>query len=428
VKFHYLLVDDLIGRDEFERRVEEMITASGDLLDEQTAAMVVVRDLGRTHIKVRDLFAASSLACLFCKVISVGQPREFERPDGSAGRVVNVMVGDETGRARLTLWDEKAEGVHEIEIGDVLEVLGRPKEGGRLPEITGLAVQKAACEIACPEEADSPARPNRDVDLEVRLIAVEPPRTFTRRDGSTGELVEAVIGNEDGTFRLVCWSPPLLEAVQAGSNIILRGVSARSSDRGTEYSIGETGSIAPAGREITLPISRIADLQEGGSYALAGTVVSTQSPRSFVTRNGRPSSVRNLVLADETGEVPVVVWGEKALEHLIPGDRIEIYNASARRGRYGDLELSLSWGSALVVQTEDQEEITVEGTIIATRQGTCIDTGSTCYLLAQSLPIGYDVRAHGTLHRGVISLNRWETVIPDPTALRERLDRFCTGD
>ncbi|WP_231476649.1 hypothetical protein [Methanoculleus sp. MH98A] len=133
MKFHYLLVDDLLEKGEFERRVEEKVAESGDLLDERTAAMLVVKDLGRSHIRIRDLAAAPSLACFFAKVLSVGEPREFERPDGTPGIVANVTVGDETGRARLTLWDEKAAGVSEIEAGDVLEILAGRRGKERSP-------------------------------------------------------------------------------------------------------------------------------------------------------------------------------------------------------------------------------------------------------------------------------------------------------
>ena len=40
MKFHYLLVDDLLKKEEFERRVEEKVVESGDLLDERAAAML----------------------------------------------------------------------------------------------------------------------------------------------------------------------------------------------------------------------------------------------------------------------------------------------------------------------------------------------------------------------------------------------------
>jgi len=423
VKFHYLLVDDLLKKEEFERRVEEKVAESGDLLDDRTAAMLVVKDLGRSHIRIADLPAAPSLACFFAKVLAVEEPREFERPDGAPGIVANVMVGDETGRARLTLWDEKAAGVAEIEAGDVLEILGRPKGGGRVPDVTAVAVQQAACEIACEEDADAPG-PGPVGDLEVRVISIENPRTFKRRDGTPGEMVEAVVGNEDGVFRLVAWVPAVLLGVEPGESIVIRGAVARDSDRGIEYSLGEAASISPSDQEIAVQMNTVADVEEGGSYSLTGTVVRVQPPHSFVTRSGRQSSVRNIVIADPTGEVPVVIWGEKADEHLVPGDRIEVYNAAARRGRYGDLEVHLSWGSALVVLTGEEKEVEVEGTVVATRQGAALDTGDGCYLLREPLPIGDHLRARGTVHRGVISLSHLEAIIPDSEALQRRLDRI----
>jgi replication factor A1 len=426
VKFHYLLVDDLVSKEEFERRVEEKVAESGDLLDDRTAAMLVVRDLGRAHIRIRDLAAAPSLACFFAKVLSVEEPREFERPDGSPGIVANVIVGDETGRARLTLWDEKAAAVAEIEAGDVLEILGRPKGGGKIPDVTAVAVQEAACEITC-EETAATGGPGPARDIEVRLIAIENPRTFTRRDGTPGEMVEAVIGNEDGIFRLVAWAPDLLLGVEPGGNVVIRGAAARESDRGIEYSIGESASISPLDRNIDLPMDTVAGIEEGGTYSLAGAVVSVQPPHSFVTKSGRQSSVRNLVVADPTGEVPVVVWGEKADERLVPGDRIEVYNATARRGRYGGIEVHLSWGSALVILGEEEEEIEVTGTVVATRQGISLETGDACYLLHEPLPVGYIVRVRGMVHRGVIHLDHLEPMIPNRDELQRRLDQFLEG-
>ncbi|ABN57843.1 MULTISPECIES: nucleotide-binding protein [Methanoculleus] len=424
MKFHYLLVDDLLEKGEFERRVEGKVAESGDLLDERTAAMLVVKDLGRSHIRIRDLAAAPSLACFFAKVLAVEEPREFERPDGTPGLVANVTVGDETGRARLTLWDEKAAGVSEIEAGDVLEILGRPKGKGKVPDVTAVAVQEAACEISCDEGRDASA-PGPAGDLEVRLISIESPRAFVRRDGTPGEMVEAVIGNEDGVFRLVAWAPAVLLGVEPGENVVIRGAVARENDRGVEYSLGESASVVHSDGEIDLPMNTVAGIEEGGTYSLAGTVLSVQPPHSFTTRNGRQSSVRNLVIADPTGEIPVVVWGEKADEHLVPGDRIEVYNATARRGRYGDLEVHLSWGSALVLLAQEEKEVEVEGTIIATREGIALDTGDACYLLDEPLPIGSRVRARGRVHRGVICLSDIEAVMPDQKDLQRRLDRFA---
>ncbi len=116
VLFHYALIDDLITQEEFERRVEEKIEECGDLLDEPTAAMLVVDALGRQHVKIRDLSGKSSLFCFFAKVLEKTEPKEFDRKDGEKGWVATLLVGDETGTTRIVLWDEKAGAVLEIRL------------------------------------------------------------------------------------------------------------------------------------------------------------------------------------------------------------------------------------------------------------------------------------------------------------------------
>ena len=85
--FHYALVDDLISKEEFERRVETKIEECGDLVDEPTAAMLVVGELGRQHVKIRGLGGKSSLFSFFGKVIDKTEPKEFDRKDGEKGWV-----------------------------------------------------------------------------------------------------------------------------------------------------------------------------------------------------------------------------------------------------------------------------------------------------------------------------------------------------
>ncbi len=424
MKFHYFLVDDLITREAFEERVEETIAASGDLLDEQTAAMVVVREMGRAHVKIQDVSAASSLACFFAKVVSVGKTREFEREDGTKGAVANVIVGDETGRARVVLWDEKAEAAGEIETGDVLEILGRPK-GGVPPEVHATALQKAACEITCAETAAGAARTTGpDGDLVVKLIAKRPVRQFTRRDGTTGEMVEAVVGDAAGVARLVAWVPALLEGFEPGTTLRIAGAAEKTGEQGVEYSLGESATATAEDAEITVPTMPIADVREGETCSVSARVVSLQLPRNFTTRDGRSSCVRNLMIADETGEIPLVLWGDDAQEHLVPGDRIEVYNAVARSGRYNPLELSLSRGGAFLVRSDEEEEVDLVGTVIATSLGICIDTAAACYLIDIPLPVGIEVRIQGALHRKRIAVRHYEAVTPDAGALMTRARRL----
>ncbi len=227
--FHYALVDDLITKEEFERRVEAKIDECGDLVDEPTAAMMVVGELGREHVKIKGLSAKSSLFSFFGKVFDKTEPKEFDRADGEKGWVATLLLGDETGTTRVVLWDEKAGAALDTAIGDVLEVIGR-HPGKNNHEIYALALRKAGCEITCTAPGGIGSLSTEPVELDVVLLTVEPPRTFTKRDGSTGEMAEAIIGDSEGTARLVAWAPELLAGMPAGTTVHI--TNAKPNNRG----------------------------------------------------------------------------------------------------------------------------------------------------------------------------------------------------
>ncbi len=58
------------------------------------------------------------------KVLRVYDPREFDREEGTKGKVVNIHIGDETGKARVVLWDEDVGLVEkgEIKENDIIKV------------------------------------------------------------------------------------------------------------------------------------------------------------------------------------------------------------------------------------------------------------------------------------------------------------------
>ncbi len=249
MQFHYALVDDLLSREEFERRVEEKIRDCGDLVDELTGAMLVVADLGRQHVKIHGLVAKSSLFSFFAKVIEKSEPKEFDRADGEKGLVASILVGDETGETRLVLWDEKAMAAQEIEKGDVLEVIGKP--GKRPGDIMALAIRKASCEIECRSNIQPlNTAPAERVMIEARLLSIEEPRFFTRRDGKGGEMRGAVIGDGSGTARLICWMPEILDDLVPGTTLRITGAVDRSRPPVREYSVDEKSTIEPIDLEI----------------------------------------------------------------------------------------------------------------------------------------------------------------------------------
>jgi replication factor A1 len=407
--FHYALVDDLISREEFEQRVEAKIDECGDLVDEPTAAMMVIGELGRAHVRIRDLSGKSSLFSFFGKVLDKTDPKVFDRPDGEKGAVATLLLGDATGSVRVVLWDERAGAADEIAPGEVLEVIGRPPGKGRR-EIYALALRKASCRIECempPGTATS--LKTEPVDLDVLVLVNEPPRAYTRRDGTTGELAEALVGDADGTARIVAWAPELLRGVLPGMSIHITGARPNTRIEGRAYSLDEKSSVARSDAGVSIPFTPAGSVADQGTYSVQGTVKRIREPRSFTTRSGASSWVRNILITDGKEELKVVLWGDNALLPLSRGCSVEIYHGTAKPGRSADIELHAGKGCCLRLPGEAERTITFEGTVIPDHGGVFIDNGEERYLLdGDKLPFWHDVRVTGTVSGSRIRPDHWE--------------------
>jgi replication factor A1 len=426
VLFHYALVDDLISKEEFERRVDAKIEECGDLVDEPTAAMLVVGELGRQHVKIRGLAGKSSLFSFFGKVIDKTEPKEFDRKDGEKGWVATLLTGDETGTTRVVLWDEKAGAAVDIAPGDVLEIIGRhPANSSN--EIYALALRKASCEITCslPAHGVSGESLSTDpVDLDAVLIAQEEPRTFSRRDGSTGEMIEAVIGDTKGTARIVAWAPALLAGISPGTSLCIKGAKPDKRSAGRAYSLDEKSSVEIATKVIEVPFSPLSSVSDGGIYSVRGDVKEVKEPRSFTSRNGSASWVRNILISDGNDDLRIVFWGENALLPVYPGDVIEIYHATARPGRSGGIELGVGRGSAMRLPKDESCPIVFQGTIISGHGCTFIDNGTERYLIDGDFPHGIEMQVTGILSGSRIIPKDARTLDLKPEPLLAQIQSF----
>ncbi len=427
--FHYALVDDLLSKEEFERRVEAKIDECGDLVDEPTAAMLVIGELGRQHVKIRGLSGKSSLFSFFGKVIDKTEPKEFDRKDGEKGWVATLLLADETGTTRVVLWDEKAGAAGDIDIGDVLEIIGR-HPGRSTTEIYALALRKAGCEITCalPKNgAPGESLSTEAVDLDVVLIAQEEPRTFNRKDGTTGEMREIVVGDDRGTARVVVWAPDLVTGIPTGTSVHISGAKPDRRGTGRGYSLDEKSSVTVTGQVITVPFAGLSSVGEEGVYSVQGDVKEVREPRSFTSRDGSGSWVRNIVVSDGKDELKVVLWGEKALIPVSPGDRVEIYHATAKPGRFGGIELGAGRGSSFRVPAREPEPIVFEGTIIAGPGCTFIDNGAERYIIEGDLPHGSEMRVTGVLSGSRIIPDQVQPMEISPETLLREIREFRNG-
>jgi len=409
VLFHYSLVDDLIGKEEFEQRVERKIDECGDLIDEPAAAMMIVSELGRAHVKIQGLSAKSSLFSFFGKVIDKTEPKIFDRADGEKGAVATLLLGDETGTVRIVLWDERAGIADEVVPGDVLEIIGR-HPGTSTQEIYALAVRKAGCMIECHIPPGSMASLKQEpVELDVVLLNVREQKTYTRRDGTKGELRDALAGDAEGTARIVSWIPDLIGSFPAGSVVHITGAKPNIRGDGRSFSLDEKSTVTTSCREISVPFTPLDSVGDQGLYSVKGMVTLEKDPRPFTSRNGNRSWVKNIVIGDGKNTLNVVLWGENALLETRNDCPIEIFHGTAKPGRYGDIELHAGKDSFVRNPGNTTGEIIFTGTVVAEQGELFLDNGSVRYLLkGQDLPFGQEVTVTGTVSGARIMPCHWE--------------------
>lgn len=72
--------------------------------------------------KIGDLNESMGSVNVAAQATQVGEEREFVRRDGTEGKVVSVLLEDDTGTVRLSLWDDDADRAGEISEGSIIVV------------------------------------------------------------------------------------------------------------------------------------------------------------------------------------------------------------------------------------------------------------------------------------------------------------------
>lgn len=118
------------GKEDVNKKILEKQRELSMLVSIEGAAYIVAKELGldlieKTHhkLQVKNMIAGMRNLNLTATIAKIMPLREFER-NGKKSRVANIIVGDETGTARLSLWDEQTDLLQQLKESTVIEVKG----------------------------------------------------------------------------------------------------------------------------------------------------------------------------------------------------------------------------------------------------------------------------------------------------------------
>ena len=351
-----------VSEEEFREAVQEKVEQMGGLADEETAAMLIAHELNEGEVDtIADIEPGMDEVKFLAKVVSVGELRTFERDgEDEDGRVVNVEAADETGTVRLAFWDGQAEAAveGELEEGQVLRIAGRPQDGYNGLEVS---VDKAEpdddaeidVDLSAGSSVDGLTMGQSEVNLTGLVLETESVRTFDRDDGSEGKVANFLLGDETGRVRVTLWDDQAdtAEQLDPGTAVEVVDGYVREREGDLELHVGEEGAVEEIDESVEFsPETAAIDGVEMDQVVDIGGVVRSADPkRTFDRDDGSEGQVRNVRVQDDTGDIRVALWGEKADKEIAPGDEVFVADAEIQDGWQDDLEASASWQSTVLV-------------------------------------------------------------------------------
>jgi len=361
-------LDTDVEFEEFEAAVEDKVEQMGGLADEETAAMLIAHELRDEEADtIADIEPGMNDVKFLGKVTAIGEVRTFERDDEDAeeGRVCNVDVADASGSVRVALWDDMAAAAEEqLEVGQVLRVMGRPKEGYSGLEVSADKVEpdedaEVDVQVLDTYRVEDLALGASDVDLVGQVLDTDSIRTFDRDDGSEGRVANLTLGDETGRVRVTLWDgkADLADEFAAGEVVEVGDGYVRERDGDLELHVGDRGTVERVDEDVEYvpETTDIDDLEIGETVDVGGGVIETDPKRTFDRDDGSEGQVRNVRIKDETGEIRVALWDDKADREIELADRVVFTDVEIQDGWQDDLEASANWRSTVSVLDEGSD-------------------------------------------------------------------------
>lgn len=209
-----------LSEEEIEEKVEEKMEEFSGMVSEEGAIHLVAKEHGvqlseaDNDLKIENVVPEMRKVNLKGRVTAVLDANTFERDDGEEGKVQNIVIADETGSIRVTLWDEQTKIAEEVAEGDPVKISGaytvEDNRGNAELRLGDDAQVAKADEDEVPEvESSSGSGETEEVDLkDVKdenanykvngiVVAVYTSNPFYRVDPETGDTVRA---NDDGEY------------------------------------------------------------------------------------------------------------------------------------------------------------------------------------------------------------------------------------
>jgi len=119
------------SQDEIQKKIIEKQQELSNLVSKEGAAYIIAKELGldvfpktKRRLEIKNVVPKIRDLKLSARVVRIFEPREFKGKNGKKGKVASIILGDESGNIRLSLWDDQTNIVEKLNPGMAVETFG----------------------------------------------------------------------------------------------------------------------------------------------------------------------------------------------------------------------------------------------------------------------------------------------------------------
>ena len=376
-----IMEEKKLTREEIKNLIDKQIEDFSGLIDEEGAIVIIAKELGidvkahqksakmETDILINDLKPRMN-ASVVGRIIEISEIRNFNKKDGSKGSLLPFILEDTSGMIRCIAWGDfntQITNDNNFKLNEIVRIVNglvKPNRDGGLEIHIG---SKSRIQIQ-PDEIDRTLIPKinqnsvritpiNQLALKIPTFSIEgiitsfyPIKKFTRQNGTEGKRASIQITDSTGLVYLTFWGDHCekVKDIEEDQKVRITKLSPKANYKDkTKVDLTATSSteiiIIENEAHLENSLIKIGDLlKKGGLGNIEGKIQEIDDIRSINLKSGETSELQKLILGDETGEIVVVIWGNKVNPELKIDDSIKISNIVAKMSSYSkEMEVSL---------------------------------------------------------------------------------------
>lgn len=247
IKSLYQKIKDIKTKDEFLKEINNLQDEYDHLLDDESAALFIVDKLGRNnqvYSKIVNLKPKTECT-IIGKITNIKNHRNFNRKNGSIGKVTNLEISDETGTCGLALWNKDAELVKnkKIKIGTNIKIINSYIKNG----FNGIEINVGRYSLIKtePDQNIEVKQEQTSEGIKGKLIETMPTRPFFKDNGEFGFVTNIKIQTKNGIKDITLWDEKVkeIQKYKIGDNIEIKNTDKKQKNGSTEIHLNNKSMI-----------------------------------------------------------------------------------------------------------------------------------------------------------------------------------------